>query len=89
MFRRLERLGGVTDDHDRPWATLTLTELAAAKFVRDGLDVEGVADRLGLSPTATEIVIDGVFDKLGVLSRVELVIQSVARDCDLALRPRQ
>ncbi|MEY2569030.1 MAG: hypothetical protein QOE35_3559 [Actinomycetota bacterium] len=71
----------MTDRHypRNGWTQLTLTELAAAKFVCDGLSEEALARRLGMTPASARAVISGVFDKLGVASRVELVIQAVER----------
>ncbi len=61
------------------WESLTLNELAAAKFLCDGLTDCGVAERLGLSFDAARALIAGLLEKLGVASRVELVIQAVQR----------
>lgn len=61
------------------WARLTLTELAAAKFVCDGLSDEALARRLGVAPVVGRAVVERLFEKLGVVSRVQLVIQAVER----------
>jgi DNA-binding CsgD family transcriptional regulator len=59
------------------WSRLTLTELAATKFVCDGLSEDGVAARLNVDVETVRAVLDRVFTKLGVVSKVELVIQAV------------
>jgi DNA-binding CsgD family transcriptional regulator len=71
----------VTDRHypSDGWERLTLTELAAAKFVCDGLAEDVIARRLNMAPTLARALVNSVFAKLGVVSRVELVIQAVQR----------
>jgi DNA-binding CsgD family transcriptional regulator len=61
------------------WSDLTLLELAAAKFVCDGLDDTDLADRLGLPADRAREVLERLFAKVGVASRVDLVIQAVGR----------
>ena len=61
------------------WDRLSLTELAAAKFMCDGLTGDELAERLDLPSDTVHAVVSGIFDKLGVLSRVELVVQAIGR----------
>ena len=89
MFIVIERLcdNGLTEEvlmldrhyPRRAWERLSLMELAAAKFICDGLADGAVAERLNLSEAAARGVIETMFAKLGVASRVELVIQAVER----------
>jgi DNA-binding NarL/FixJ family response regulator len=61
------------------WSRLTLTELAAAKFVCDGLSEADTATRLDVAAETMHAVLDALYAKLGIASRVELVIQAVDR----------
>ena len=69
------------DRHYPPsaWEKLSLTELAAAKFICDGLTPDALAERLALPLETVHAVVARIFDKLGVVSRVELVVQAIGR----------
>jgi DNA-binding CsgD family transcriptional regulator len=84
---RLRQLGVrrrvvIAEPETHGWAALTMSELAVARLVADGLTNREVADRLFLSPHTVSSHLRHVFAKLGINSRVELA--RLARDYELA-----
>jgi DNA-binding CsgD family transcriptional regulator len=64
------------------WAALTMSEVAVARLVADGLTNREVAERLFVSPHTVNSHLRHVFAKLGINSRVELA--RFARDYEMA-----
>ena len=61
------------------WGHLTLTELAAAKFLCDGCSTETISERLGVAATTADAIIDDVLRKVNASSRVDLVMRWIKR----------
>ncbi len=76
------------DDDER----LTVREAEVVRLVARGMANKAIAQQLGISPRTVEGHLNHVFDKLGILSRTELVHYALAgrllgRDADPDARP--
>jgi len=58
---------------DSPTATLTAQQLLVARMAADGATNREIAARLALSPRTIDHHLRGVFTRLGIRSRIELV----------------
>jgi predicted ATPase/class 3 adenylate cyclase/DNA-binding CsgD family transcriptional regulator len=61
------------------WASLTPTELDIVRLASQGLSNNDVAARLFVSPRTVQTHLTHVYTKLGLTSRVQLVVQDAAR----------
>ncbi|MFF3332589.1 LuxR C-terminal-related transcriptional regulator [Streptomyces sp. NPDC002888] len=65
---------------DDPAARLTAQQLLIARMAADGATNREIADRLALSPRTIDHHLRGVFSRLGIRSRIELVRLLAASD---------
>ena len=64
------------------WDLLTAAEARVARLVADGLTNKAVARRLAISPHTVDSHLRHAYAKLGVTSRVELALRTVAEAPD-------
>ena len=74
----LNRLLAGTSGAPLPAAQLTERELAVLELLAHGLHNKQVATRLGISRRTVERHCDNIYDKLGVGSRTEAVVQAIS-----------
>ena len=74
----LNRLLAGTSSAPLPAAQLTERELAVLELLAHGLHNKQVATRLGISRRTVERHCDNIYDKLGVGSRTEAVVQAIS-----------